>query len=343
MRGPSGTQHACNIASDKTLADLLAEASTAFTIQGEVEVLLGFPPAPCTSSADTCLADILRSGDTVTVREASDSTREQAHSSGKWLSPEEAAAVDEAAAKKAAAEAAAQATKAAAEAAAQEAGRLAAEKKAAAEKAAAEKAAAEKLARETWLCKACSYRNSLGVQLCEKCGACGPLPADLLRAFKAGDDSECLRQVEVLEGQAINGLDEQGRTILHLAAANGLVRVMESVLANSHFTAVDAVSVNGRTALHWATMKSLTSSREAFAAMELLLNHPSFTLKDKQDNDGNTALHSAADAGDKDVCMFLINHKLDKSVRNTHRQTARDRANLRVDQHPKYQDCVAVL
>eukprot|EP00930_Biecheleria_cincta_P029430 TRINITY_DN20484_c0_g1_i1.p1 TRINITY_DN20484_c0_g1~~TRINITY_DN20484_c0_g1_i1.p1 ORF type:complete len:368 (+),score=69.61 TRINITY_DN20484_c0_g1_i1:87-1106(+) len=332
LRGPSGKQHTCNIASDKTLADLLAEASAAFTIEGQVELLLGFPPAPCTSSAETCLADILRSGDTVTVREASDCAREQAHSSGKWLPPAEAAAATEIAAKKASAKAAAQ-----------EAERLAAEKRAAAEKAAAEKAAAENLARETWLCKGCSHRNALATQLCKKCGACGPLPADLLKALRSGDDSDCLHQVAALEGLAINGLDDQGRTILHLAAANGLVRVMESVLANSNFTAVNAVSVNGRTALHWATMKSLTSSREAFAAMELLLNHPSFTLKDKQDNDGNTALHSAADAGDKDVCMLLINHKLDKTIRNNHGQTARDRANLKVDQHPKYPDCVIVL
>jgi len=69
LRGPAGKQHTCSLPAEATLANLRREAGTAFSLAGEIEVLLGFPPVLCHSEDGVLLSSLVRSGDTATVRQ----------------------------------------------------------------------------------------------------------------------------------------------------------------------------------------------------------------------------------------------------------------------------------
>lgn len=82
LRGPSGKQHTASLAGTATFADLRKEAATAFALaEGEVEVLLGFPPALCTAASDSLLSSLVKSGESATVRQATAGPATQASSS----------------------------------------------------------------------------------------------------------------------------------------------------------------------------------------------------------------------------------------------------------------------
>lgn len=81
LRGPS-KQHTASLGADATFGELVKEAATAFSIpEGEVEVLLGFPPAVCTASAGAPLAGLVKSGESATVRQGTGGPAVQASSS----------------------------------------------------------------------------------------------------------------------------------------------------------------------------------------------------------------------------------------------------------------------
>merc|ERR1719150_3495971 len=81
LRGP-GKQHTASLVAEATFGELVREAAHAFSIpESDVEVLLGFPPAVCSASADTPLADLVKSGDSATVRQGTGGPATQASSS----------------------------------------------------------------------------------------------------------------------------------------------------------------------------------------------------------------------------------------------------------------------
>jgi ankyrin repeat protein len=217
------------------------------------------------------------------------------------------------------------------------------DRKPATEKDSHEKVAAAQVDRERWRCKHCSCSNPRRVSLCEKCCVAGPMSSELIQAIAKDDGPQSLLLINALDGGAINALDVVGRSLLHLSAASGLVQVMDSVLKHSNFTAINAVSENGSTALHWAAMRSTANPVEALAAVKLLLGRADFSMKNATDMHGNTALHNAADAGDVNICAFMLSHNVDGNIRNILRQTALDRVNLRAEQHPKFAACAVEL
>jgi len=68
LRGPDGKQHTRSFPAGSTCDALKREAANAFNITSDVELLLGFPPAPCSAAPSKLLSEVVRSGDTVVVR-----------------------------------------------------------------------------------------------------------------------------------------------------------------------------------------------------------------------------------------------------------------------------------
>uniref|UniRef100_A0A7S4QE89 Ubiquitin thioesterase OTU n=1 Tax=Alexandrium monilatum TaxID=311494 RepID=A0A7S4QE89_9DINO len=81
LRGPAGKQQTASLDAASTFGDLRREAATAFSlVEGEVEVLLGFPPSLCTADPGAALGGLVKSGDTATVRQATGAPATQASS-----------------------------------------------------------------------------------------------------------------------------------------------------------------------------------------------------------------------------------------------------------------------
>lgn len=71
LRGPNGKQHTCSLLAEATLLELRKEAATAFDLGdgNALEVLFGVPPKLCEAAGDAALSGLVRSGDTVVIRQ----------------------------------------------------------------------------------------------------------------------------------------------------------------------------------------------------------------------------------------------------------------------------------
>lgn len=82
LRGPAGKQHSASMPTAATISDLCKEAATVFSIaEGEIEILLGFPPSLCTADSSALLDGLIRSGDSIIVRRGTGEPPVQAMSS----------------------------------------------------------------------------------------------------------------------------------------------------------------------------------------------------------------------------------------------------------------------
>lgn len=102
------------------------------------------------------------------------------------------------------------------------------------------------------------------------------------------------------------------RTVLHMAAANGHVEVIEMLLGSrgschSHpgrsgrwFTAVNETNRLGATALHMAAKGSHT------AACRVILRHQAFTALNAKDVRGYTALHWSSQQPGAEICRAIL-------------------------------------
>ncbi|CBH17807.1 hypothetical protein, conserved [Trypanosoma brucei gambiense DAL972] len=96
--------------------------------------------------------------------------------------------------------------------------------------------------------------------------AANPIEAfiDCARYDEPGD-AEALRTLLSSSPSFLNSQDEQGRTALHVAAANGRLKVLETLLGYN--PTPDVPNNEGNTALHFAALNNQT------AAARLLLRH----------------------------------------------------------------------
>lgn len=148
LRGP-GKQHTANLPAEATFGDLVKEAATAFSLPvGEVEVLLGFPPAVCSADPGTALASLVKSGESLTVRRGTGGPVVQACSTEAWAPAEVAAPSPAPAAAPVAVPAAAPA--------------------------ATRPGVGSVRAGEPWECPACTLQNEGTAQICAACE--GPRP-----------------------------------------------------------------------------------------------------------------------------------------------------------------------
>jgi len=151
LRGPS-KQHTASLPAEATFGDLVAEAATAFGLpSSEVEVLLGFPPSVCSAAPTAALAGLVKSGDSLTVRQGTGGPVTQASSKEAYAPAAEAAAAP------APAPVAAPAASAARPAAS-----------------ASRPAVASVRAAEPWDCPACTLQNEGTASVCAACE--GPRP-----------------------------------------------------------------------------------------------------------------------------------------------------------------------
>ncbi len=133
--------------------------------------------------------------------------------------------------------------------------------------------------------------------------AASQTPYDLLenREIREGLESEHLEIIKkLLKKNGESGdTDEQGRTLLHWAAAQGYTVVMEVLLSRE--ANVEAQDEEGNTPLH------LAARYGHFEAVKLLLNKgANCQTRNKK---GRTVLHQAAAGGSLDIVKFLIEEK----------------------------------
>eukprot|EP00442_Polarella_glacialis_P037458 CAMPEP_0115111412 /NCGR_PEP_ID=MMETSP0227-20121206/40013_1 /TAXON_ID=89957 /ORGANISM="Polarella glacialis, Strain CCMP 1383" /LENGTH=375 /DNA_ID=CAMNT_0002510751 /DNA_START=95 /DNA_END=1222 /DNA_ORIENTATION=+ len=159
LRGPDGKQHTASLPESATFGALLFEASSAFSIPtGEMECLLGFPPALCSATLDTPLAGLVKSGDSVTVRQSISGPVTQASSSEAFAPAAPAAPAVSPAAQPAAAGLSSGSSSAPLGGPA----------------ASGPPAISSIRTSEPWSCPACTLENPGGKQTCEACD--GPRP-----------------------------------------------------------------------------------------------------------------------------------------------------------------------
>ncbi len=101
------------------------------------------------------------------------------------------------------------------------------------------------------------------------------------------------------DGADINGFDgPTGKTALHCAAESGdFTLVKHLIRRGAHINVTDR---GGRTPLHWAAI-----SGDSDVVLYLMRNDPS--LQEKQNFKSERALHCAAEKGNLEACMALVN------------------------------------
>lgn len=143
----------------------------------------------------------------------------------------------------------------------------------------------------------------------------------------------------------LNEQDEKGNTPLHVAADKGHAQAAWNLLDypgidpslenNEYKTALDIARAKkhpeivqilenliGRTGLHLAS-----SNNHVTELNELLMKDVSPAKLNKQDEEGNTALHLAAGNGNPDIAGLLLNQPgIDPSLKNHDKETALQRA-----------------
>lgn len=150
LKGTNGKQHTCSLPASAMLSDLVSEAASAFSLEpAHVEVLLGFPPAPCLNALHSPLSVLAKDGDSVIVRGRERMTAGEP--AERDLDPEPAAVAAMAAA--------------AAAASASTLDDL---------PLASEPSQAQAASVPEWACKVCTLENAAGISACEACGAPNP-------------------------------------------------------------------------------------------------------------------------------------------------------------------------
>lgn len=98
----------------------------------------------------------------------------------------------------------------------------------------------------------------------------------------------------------INGHDDQGRSLLHLAASSRLSNVARALLEYPDFTLLNAKTNDGKTALHEAAAVG------SIEIAELLMGEPRFNEVNGKDRTLQTPLHVAATKGHVGVVRALL-------------------------------------
>jgi len=116
----------------------------------------------------------------------------------------------------------------------------------------------------------------------------------------------------------INAQNDEGNSALHLAAMNNLPEMVTHLLQHNVNTSLK--NKDGNSVFHLAVHKNLSD------VFEILLSYKGENLKnlDVQDNNGNTALHLMACAGQVDSCSLLVAQGADVNVKNQSGNTALD-------------------
>nr|POF18693.1 isoform 2 of ankyrin-3 [Quercus suber] len=112
----------------------------------------------------------------------------------------------------------------------------------------------------------------------------------------------------------VDAIEHRQRTPLHLAAARDHIRTMEALL--DHHAEVNAISGTALTPLHMACERDWGSSE----TVRLLLKHNADPSR--RTRSGKTALHLAAQNGNKTVVLLLLqNPKVDRAARDSYGNT----------------------
>jgi serine/threonine-protein phosphatase 6 regulatory ankyrin repeat subunit B len=117
-------------------------------------------------------------------------------------------------------------------------------------------------------------------------------------AAKNGDIRAAQMLVHHAEGQGLEERDNERRTALYCAAENGHEEVVAFLL--SHGARADIGDVYGRTPLILAAISG------HLGVVKMLLHHAEGQGLDEHDEDGRTALCSAAENGHEEIVAFLL-------------------------------------
>ncbi|MDX8494866.1 ankyrin repeat domain-containing protein [Mesorhizobium sp. VK22B] len=127
----------------------------------------------------------------------------------------------------------------------------------------------------------------------------------LLIAAESGDADALGSELEA--GADINQADEDGWSALHLAAHNGRIAVLETLIGHP------AIDVNSRN--KWkSTPLSLAAAKGHLACILALVKHPQIDIDARADYYGRTPLIEAARNGHLDVVKLLIEHGADVNL-----------------------------
>lgn len=126
-----------------------------------------------------------------------------------------------------------------------------------------------------------------------------PEPNALMSAILASNEERALRLLQWPQLPGLNAPDHSGSTVLHTAAAQGLIALCQAILARPDFD-MNSKDRHGRTALHSA------AARGHLAALRAILPLRGFEFNAK-DGDGRTASQVAAQDRQRALATFLAN------------------------------------
>lgn len=123
----------------------------------------------------------------------------------------------------------------------------------------------------------------------------------------------------ILHGASVDSRDALGTTALMLACDLNYFDIVSLLIGKN--ANVDLSNTLGLTALHYAVKKP------DLRVVRLLVNSNEGDIEkriNKKDNQGNTPLHYAVDAGNIDMVDFLIKRKANKFIENNERRIPLD-------------------
>lgn len=111
--------------------------------------------------------------------------------------------------------------------------------------------------------------------------------AELLEAASSRRWEDCFQLIHT-PGAPINAQSQFGRSVLHYAAWDGRLDMVEALLQHPDFTQINAKECYGRTALHCAALNGHSE------VCRVLLQHPRFTEVEARDQVGNSTAYELA-------------------------------------------------
>merc|ERR1712098_183825 len=134
------------------------------------------------------------------------------------------------------------------------------------------------------------------------------------------DGKECFDIILENKDVEVDVVDEHGNTALHFASEKANEAICRDLLEKG--ANVNAHDIHGETPL----MKSIyMNTKKCF---DVILKQKGVDV-DAGDEDGNTALHSAAKEGNKAMCRDLLENGANFNTKNNVRQTAHKSATLK--------------